>query len=75
MTRPIAVSPQNDRLAAAGTDKTVRVWDAATGRTIWTFRGHTNQVQEAAFSPCGTRLASVGWDGTARVWDVSPFEE
>jgi len=75
VTRPIAVSPQNDRLAAAGTDKTVRVWDAATGRTIWTFRGHTNQVQEVVFSPCGTRLASVGWDGTARVWDVSPFEE
>ena len=41
-------------LASAGHDKTVRLWDAATGAPVRTLTGHGRKVQAVAFSPDGT---------------------
>ncbi len=51
-------------------DKTITVWDAATGRRIETFRGHSDSVNSVVFSPDGSRLASSSRDRTIRVWAV-----
>ena len=64
------------RLASAGADTTVRLWDAATGNEVHTLRGHAGRVAGVAFSPDGRRLASAGSiDGTVRLWDADNGSE
>ncbi|MFI7454409.1 trypsin-like peptidase domain-containing protein, partial [Nonomuraea sp. NPDC049714] len=67
----VASSPDGTRLASAGHDGTVRVWDVATGHPIRTLTGHKGAVKSVAFSADGKRLASASLDGTVRVWDAA----
>lgn len=62
--------PRRPLLATAGDDRTVRLWDAHTGRELAALTGHTGRVLAVAFSPDGALLASGGEDGTVRVWEV-----
>lgn len=55
-------------LAGADRDGGVRLWDAATGRTLRTFRGHRGLVESVVFLDDGRHLLSAGRDGTARRW-------
>ena len=66
----IAISADNRRVAAAGFDATVQVWDVATGALVATLAGHTNYVYGLSFARDG-RLASSSWDGSVIVWDVA----
>lgn len=67
----LAFSPDGTLLAAGSVDRTVRVWNVASGVLERTLQGHTNWVlpNTLAFSPDGKTLASSGVDGTVRLWD------
>ena len=65
-----AWSPNGTRIASASDDRTVQIWDATTGETIFTYRGHTKEISSVAWSPNGTRIASAGYDATVHVWNV-----
>ncbi|MFE7563705.1 trypsin-like peptidase domain-containing protein [Kitasatospora sp. NPDC057500] len=66
----VAFSPDRKTLATAGGDRSVRLWDVDTGKTLHTLTGHTESVFSAAFSPDGKTLATASFDDTAQLWDV-----
>jgi hypothetical protein len=69
----VAFSPDGRRLVSGSWDKTLRLWDAATGKPIGPpLQGHTNSVTSVAFSPDGRRLVSGSDDNTLRLWDATP---
>ena len=65
-----AYSPDSKRIATAGEDRTVRLWDAETGAPIQTLTGHTDKVRFAVYSPDGKTLMSAGNDAAARLWNA-----
>src|SRR5207237_108071 len=52
----VAWSPDSKRIASASTDDTVQVWDALDGKDVYTYRGHTEDVNTVAWSPDGQYL-------------------
>ncbi|MEV0192232.1 NB-ARC domain-containing protein [Kitasatospora purpeofusca] len=65
----VAISPDGTWLATAGEDRSVRLWDRATGAETAVLAGHTDWVNAVAISPDGTWLATAGDDGIVRLWD------
>jgi hypothetical protein len=63
----IAFSPDGHWIASAGRQETVRLWDAVSGRQVWTADAHAERV---AFSL--DSLYVIGRDGeVVRRWDLA----
>ena len=69
-----AVSADGSRIVAAGSNPAIRGWDAASGRELQTFVGHTAGVNALAFSSDGELLASASSDRRLRLWDAHSGE-
>jgi WD40 repeat protein len=67
----VAFSPDGALVQTGSWDKTARLWDAATGKTIAMLEGHTGAVTAVAFSPDGARVLTGSRDKTARLWDAT----
>ncbi|HEY9172533.1 MAG TPA: protein kinase [Verrucomicrobiae bacterium] len=66
--RALAYSPDGSRLATAGHEHLIRVWNAASGREERTLEGHQGWISSLAFGSDGT-LASGSADRTVKLWD------
>ena len=58
----LSYSPDGQRLATAGRDRVVRVWDLANGREVITFRGHP----APASRPPAAKTSSFGTPARAK---------
>jgi WD40 repeat protein len=66
-----AFSPDGKTLAAAGSNGTILLWDAATGEPEAAFAGHQAGVESLALSPDDKLLASVAADEGIMLWDLA----
>jgi WD40 repeat protein len=69
--RSIAFSSNGFLLASGADDKTVKIWEIATGTLRQTFTGYKDSVISVAFSSDTQTLASISKDGRIRFWDVA----
>ena len=65
-----AWSPDGSEIVSGGSDRTLRVWDARSGRCRLTLEGHSDWIRACAWSPNGNEIVSGGADRTLRVWDA-----
>ncbi|KAG6333192.1 hypothetical protein ID866_5896 [Astraeus odoratus] len=71
----VKFSPDSQKVASCHTDRSVRLWDALSGKeTVPTMEQHTGAVYALAFSEDGTRLISGGQDQKIMVWDAETGE-
>jgi WD40 repeat protein len=68
----VAWSPDGRRIASGNNDGTIQVWDASTGRNIFTHGVHSEYTPTAAaWSPDGKYVALGIDDKTVQVWEAS----
>jgi WD40 repeat protein/serine/threonine protein kinase len=65
--RKLAFRADSRRLASAGYDDTIRVWDVTTGQEVLS-RPAPHNVVDLGFSRDGRRLTALASDGTLRTW-------
>jgi len=70
-----AFSPDGKQIVSGSVDKTLKLWNAVTGKEISTFSGHASAVNSCAFSPDGKRIVSGSKDYTVKLWDAATSTE
>jgi WD40 repeat protein len=65
------VSPDGQKIASAGQDGIIRLWNTATGADACPQPGHHFYVTQVELSPDGKTALTTGVDGTLRWWDAS----
>src|SRR5688500_19909317 len=68
---PQGVRQSGKNLALGSADGTVRYWDVAGERVLWTLNAHNTPIWALALSPRGDYLATGSDDGQAKIWEVA----
>jgi pleiotropic regulator 1 len=68
--RSLAVEPGNKWFASGAGDRTIKIWDLASGSLKLTLTGHISTVRGLAVSPRHPLLFSCGEDKMVKCWDL-----
>jgi WD40 repeat protein len=73
--RNCVVTADGRRVIGTSTDRTVRVWELATGHElarldVYDHFGHRDIVLMCALAPDGQHVVNASWDRTLRVWNL-----
>ena len=68
--RALAVEPNNQWFASGAGDRTIKIWDLASGSLRLTLTGHISTVRGLAVSPRHPYLFSCGEDKMVKCWDL-----
>ncbi|GFP93002.1 protein pleiotropic regulatory locus 1 [Phtheirospermum japonicum] len=68
--RSVAVDPSNTWFCTGSADRTIKIWDLASGRLKLTLTGHIDQVRGLAISSKHTYMFSAGDDKLVKCWDL-----
>lgn len=71
MVRDVAIAADGSRIATAGFDYSVRVWDFLEQREHAALADHAGPVNAVALPGDGRTVISAGDDGVVRVWDTT----
>jgi eukaryotic-like serine/threonine-protein kinase len=69
--RSVSCSPDGRYVASAGRDKTVLVWDVASGLIVYAYHGHVDEIWSIIWSPDSRSIASASADKTVHVWEAT----
>jgi hypothetical protein len=67
----LTVGPDGQRVASAGTDRSIKVWTNRLRPILEIKQAHLRYVTSLRFSPDGRFIASGGADGLVRIWSLS----
>lgn len=73
--KSLAVSSDGQKLASGSNDRSIRVWEVASGKQLVRLEGHEGPIEALAFSPDNRWLVSGSADATIRVWDSASGHE
>lgn len=65
-----ALTRDGKRLVSASWDRTLKVWDLASGQVLRTLKGHAAEVTAVAILPDEERVISGSSDCSLRVWSL-----
>jgi pleiotropic regulator 1 len=68
--RALAVEPNNQWFASGAGDRTIKIWDLASGHLRLTLTGHISTVRGLAVSPRHPYMFSCGEDKMVKCWDL-----
>jgi WD40 repeat protein len=70
----VAFSPDESRLVSVSKDKSVRVWDTATGQQLCVLTTHQAPVNLVCFRPGGALFATGDDAGKIIIWDAATYQ-
>lgn len=70
LVNDVKFSPDGRIIASASFDKSIKLWEAKTGKFICTLRGHVQAVYMVAFSADSRLMVSGSADSTLKLWNL-----
>lgn len=72
----VGFSPDGRQIVSGSLDRTIRLWDSATGEMLLTLqKAHEGAIRAVTFSPDQNSILSGGNDGMVRLWDARSGNE